>query len=162
MTFEPGIITRIITVTPIVCLVSTIAIANFELLRKLPHFRRFLRRFIALKVGVVAKNYARIPFISTSFTQSCPTLQSLPTALYYDCIFIFIIHCRFGPLVRQWTMRYEAKHNYFKKLSQRLGNFINLPWSLSTRHQQWSCYQWLNNKQIGSGSPEFGPGTMYM
>ena len=84
MTFEPGIITRIITVTPIVCLVSTIAIANFELLRKLPHFRRFLCRFIALKVGVVAKNfarYARIPFISTSFTQSCPTLQSLPTAL---------------------------------------------------------------------------------
>ena len=47
MTFEPGIITRIITVTPIVCLVSTIAIANFELLRKLPHFRRLLRRFIA-------------------------------------------------------------------------------------------------------------------
>ena len=46
VTFEPGIIARIITVTPIVCLVSTIAIANFELLRKLPHFRRFLRRFI--------------------------------------------------------------------------------------------------------------------
>ena len=32
-------------------------------------------------MGVVAKNFARIHFISTSFTQSCPTLQSLPTAL---------------------------------------------------------------------------------
>ena len=31
MTFESGTIARIITVTPIVCLVSTIAIANFEL-----------------------------------------------------------------------------------------------------------------------------------
>ena len=47
---------------------------------------------------------------------------------------------RFGPLVRFWTMRYEAKHSYFKKLAQNVGNFINVPWMLATRHQLWQCY----------------------
>ena len=54
-------------------------------------------------------------------------------------------------------MRYEAKHNYLKKLSQKLGNFINLSWTLATRHQQWSCYQWMDREQIGSETLEVGP-----
>lgn len=45
-------------------------------------------------------------------------------------------------------MRYEAKHNYLKKLAQRLGNFINLSWTLASRHQQWSCYQWLSTDRV--------------
>ena len=55
-------------------------------------------------------------------------------------------------------MRYEAKHNYFKKLAQKLGNFVNLSWTLAMRHQQWSCYQWLDTKEIGGEIPEYGPG----
>lgn len=65
---------------------------------------------------------------------------------------------RFGPLIRHWTMRYEAKHSYFKRLAQVLGkcsynvsmsilmianppgNFINLPYSLAMRHQQLQCH----------------------
>ena len=33
---------------------------------------------------------------------------------------------RFGPLVRHWTRRFEAKHSYFKQLANSMGNFINI------------------------------------
>ncbi len=46
----------------------------------------------------------------------------------------------FGPLSKHWTMRYEARHKYFKKLAQNIGNFINLPWTLAMRHQLLQCY----------------------
>jgi hypothetical protein len=44
-----------------------------------------------------------------------------------------------GPLSNVWCMRYEGKHAYFKSLQKRLKNWINLPYSLSYRHQQWIC-----------------------
>ena len=47
---------------------------------------------------------------------------------------------RLGPLVRHWTMRFEAKHQYFKQLASRMGNFINVTWSLAVRHQCYQCY----------------------
>ena len=59
-------------------------------------------------------------------------------------------------------MRYEAKHNFLKKLAQNLGNFINITWTLASRHQQWQCYQWLNTSIIGQEEPEIGPGLYIM
>ena len=50
------------------------------------------------------------------------------------------ILCRFGPLVRFWTMRFEAKHQYFKSLASRMGNFINITYSLALRQQCYQCY----------------------
>ena len=47
---------------------------------------------------------------------------------------------RFGPLVRYWTMRFEAKHQYFKSLACRMGNFINITYSLAVRQQCYQCY----------------------
>lgn len=41
----------------------------------------------------------------------------------------------FGPLIRTWCMRFEAKHAYFKDIARRLKNFKNLPLSLAKRHQ---------------------------
>ena len=38
-------------------------------------------------------------------------------------------------MVRSWCMRYEAKHNYFKRLASNLGNFTNVAVSLAERHQ---------------------------
>ncbi len=32
-------------------------------------------------------------------------------------------------------MRFEAKHKYFKKLASHIGNFINISYTLSMRHQ---------------------------
>ena len=45
-------------------------------------------------------------------------------------------------------MRFEAKHSYFKCLSESMGNFINLPYSLSVRHQEYQCYLHTNNKEL--------------
>jgi len=55
-------------------------------------------------------------------------------------------------------MRFEAKHNYLKKLAQNLGNFTNIAWRLANRHQQWQCYKWLDNDALGQENPEVGPG----
>ena len=30
-----------------------------------------------------------------------------------------------------WTMRFKAKHQYFKSLASRMGNFINITYSLA-------------------------------
>jgi len=71
-----------------------------------------------------------------------------------------IILYRFGPLVRHWTMRYEAKHSYFKQLANSMGNFINIPYSLAMRHQLYHCYLhtdthelpgWTHNIETGPG-----------
>ena len=50
---------------------------------------------------------------------------------------------RHGPLVRQWCMRFEAKHHYFKKLAHGMTNFKNLSKTLAVRHQRLQCY-WLS------------------
>ena len=74
--------------------------------------------------------------------------------------FMFVLLYRYGPLVRHWTMRYEAKHNHLKKLAQNIGNFINIAWTLSTRHQYWQCYKWQEG-DLMDDEPEIGPG-IYM
>ena len=50
-------------------------------------------------------------------------------------IFYSLFSNRNGPLVRQWCMRFEAKHYYFKRLAKQLCNFKNLPKSLN--HWRW-------------------------
>ena len=70
---------------------------------------------------------------------------------------VYTLFCRFGPLVRHWTMRYEAKHSYFKKLAQSMGNFINIAYSLAMRHQQLECYHNAYSF-IGAHDLEIGPG----
>ena len=49
----------------------------------------------------------------------------------------------FGPLNAYWCMRYEAKHSYFKQLQRSIRNYINVPLTLTLRHQQWQCQQFL-------------------
>lgn len=57
---------------------------------------------------------------------------------------------RFGPMVRTWCMRYEAKHRYFKRLAAFMGNFTNVPYTMAERHQHQQCY-FLN----GTGNHTF-------
>ena len=60
-------------------------------------------------------------------------------------------------------MRFEAKHSYFKRLSESMGNFINLPYSLSVRHQKYQCYLHTNNKEVSGDVDNInvGPGKGY-
>lgn len=75
----------------------------------------------------------------------------------YVWLLLFKYFNRFGPLVRFWTMRYEAKHSYFKRLSQHIGNYKNLSLTLSKRHQLLNCYYRLSN-QLHHLDMDIGPG----
>ncbi len=62
----------------------------------------------------------------------------------------FIVHYprfirKLGPLVSFWCKRYEAKHSYFKQMSRAIGNFINLPFTLASRHQISQAQHFINN-----------------
>lgn len=65
---------------------------------------------------------------------------------------------RYGPLVHHWTMRYEAKHVYFKGFAQSMGNFINLPYSLAMRHQHLQCYLGASTHELPGTDLEVGLG----
>ena len=73
---------------------------------------------------------------------------------YHNNYFVY----RYGPLLRHWTMRYEAKHNHFKKLAQNVGNFINVAWTLVSRHQYWQCLQFMDKDCLRQDTTEVGPG----
>ena len=46
---------------------------------------------------------------------------------------------RFGPPIRLWAMRFEAKHRVFKQWA-RTASYKNLCWSLAIKYQQQSAY----------------------
>ena len=60
--------------------------------------------------------------------------------------------CLFGPLRHLWCMRFESKHNYFKRLCHIISNFKNITFTLSKRHQMRQCaelnsYDCLRNNE---------------
>lgn len=66
--------------------------------------------------------------------------------------FHFLLHyadqiTAIGPMTCSWTIRYEAKLNFFKQAS-RIGNFKNVAFSLANRHQRWACYEMASEKLI--------------
>ena len=52
-----------------------------------------------------------------------------------------------GPMLKTWTMRYEAKLHFYKQASQ-LSNFKNIAYSLANRHQRWMCYEMASGSLI--------------
>lgn len=52
------------------------------------------------------------------------------------------------PMICHWTMRFESKHSYFKHLANMMGNFTNVCYSLSLRHQLYQCYLNLNKDDL--------------
>lgn len=46
---------------------------------------------------------------------------------------------KIGPLLHTWCMRYEAKHNFFKK---QLKSFKNITKTLAKKHQSQVAYSW--------------------
>lgn len=47
----------------------------------------------------------------------------------------------FGPLVTLWTMRFEAKHSFFKKIVRQTSCFRNILKSMAKKHQSMIAYQ---------------------
>lgn len=48
---------------------------------------------------------------------------------------------RMGPLIHMWCMRMESKHKEFTKIARCANNFKNITETLSSRHQQLTCYR---------------------
>jgi len=57
----------------------------------------------------------------------------------------------FGPLIKLWTMRFESKHQYFKRCIRSCRNFVNVGSMLANRHQLHQAYL--------SASPRFACDT---
>lgn len=64
-----------------------------------------------------------------------------------------------GPLVRFWTMRFEAKHSFFKRLGHIVCNFRNILKTLSFRQQMYFCYNMIGAKDLVDRDTEVGPGS---
>ena len=60
------------------------------------------------------------------------------TVLVIYCKVMFIYVCRTGPLLCTWCMRMEGKNSYFKHIAQ-IGNFKNVAYSVTKRHQRLLC-----------------------
>lgn len=48
--------------------------------------------------------------------------------------------CCFGPLIALWTMRFEAKHSFFKQVARHTNCFKNIARSLAIKHQFMLAY----------------------
>lgn len=69
----------------------------------------------------------------------------------------FLIHyphliMEFGPLTTSWSMRYKAKHFFFKRVPQSAKNFMNLPFILAKKHQQLQCH-YNSSRSFGKRDP---------
>lgn len=72
----------------------------------------------------------------------------------------FLIHyprCiqKIGPVLHSWCMRYEGKHNYFKK---QLKSFKNITKTLAKKHQNHMAYSWRSSATFTR--LDIGPGKM--
>lgn len=47
---------------------------------------------------------------------------------------------KYGPLVGVWTMRFEAKHSFFKEVARHINNFSNVLLTHSIQHQMMMAY----------------------
>lgn len=47
---------------------------------------------------------------------------------------------KFGPPTECWTIRFEAKHSFFKKVVRDANNFKNILLTLASRHQLMLAY----------------------
>lgn len=55
----------------------------------------------------------------------------------------------YGPLVHLSCLRFEAKHQYFKRVATVLGNFKNITKTLARRHQFRQCWEQSDTDSLG-------------
>lgn len=64
---------------------------------------------------------------------------------------------KIGPLKQLWTMRFEARHNFFNQLSHIVCNFKNICKTVAFRNQMMLFYRLLTGS-VFSKNTEFEPG----
>jgi phosphopantetheine adenylyltransferase len=74
----------------------------------------------------------------TSRVQLFPNIPIRPKHHFLTHYPEFIL--AFGPPIRFWTLRFEAKHRFFKSVCRVSQNYINITHTLSERHQLFQAY----------------------
>ncbi|KAJ8017622.1 hypothetical protein HOLleu_44835 [Holothuria leucospilota] len=119
--------------------------------------------------------YCTTPVVTAALAKFLGELIEEFLRLYYEVFpnqsmkpkFHYLIHypdmmlC-FGPLVHNWTLRFEGKHNYFKEISRPTKNRINLCKTLAERHEHMqACFRtrstFLNDEFISHSNSDMYP-----
>ena len=82
--------------------------------------------------------------------------QRRPFASWMQCIIPkhhFLEHYpelirAYGPLVSLWTMRFEAKHSFFKRVVRHTRSFRNIVLSLTMKHQLLLAYDQHDSRVV--------------
>lgn len=103
-------------------------------------FRKIVDIIMSKRVTV-----EQIAYLEMFISCFCVDFKMLFPSTAVPCKLHYVIHypmymLMYGPLVRLWSMRYEAKHQYFKDLSTKLRNFKNISSTLSNCHQAYEMY----------------------
>ncbi|KAK6488872.1 hypothetical protein HHUSO_G7827, partial [Huso huso] len=69
----------------------------------------------------------------------------------------FLVHYarliqEYGAPRSYWCMRFEAKHQYFKKVAHLMNNFKNVCYSFAKRNQMRQCWEWQSESAFGNDS----------
>lgn len=78
-----------------------------------------------------------------------PGVRLLPKHHYLEH-YLQMMRC-FGPLVAVWTMRFEAKHSFFKDIVKHTRCFKNVPLTLALKHQMMIAFH-INSPSYGTSS----------
>lgn len=102
----------------------------------------FSHKFKISELGLIEKE---IYLFFQNFKELYPVASVIPK-LHYLVHYPRLIK-EFGPLKECWTMRFEAKHQYFKNLPPKIHCFKNITSTLIRRHQD-SQMLLLNSKNF--------------
>ncbi|XP_064469555.1 uncharacterized protein LOC135384274 [Ornithodoros turicata] len=104
-------------------------------------YRHIVDIILADKVPVDSIMYLRVQIDAflEKFTELFPNQKLIPKMhfLVHYPRFIRI----YGPPRMYWSMRFEAKHSYFKNIAIKSKSFRNICKTMSTRGQLLQCYQ---------------------
>ena len=99
---------------------------------------------------------AWLPYLQVLISRHHKLLASIAPHAFIPKIH-FITHyprlmMEYGPLRHFWVMRFEAAHQYLKRIVQRVRNFKNITSTLAKRHQAKKCFEQSANMLLLSGS----------
>jgi len=99
---------------------------------------------------------AWLPYLQVLISKHHKLLASIAPHAFIPKIH-FITHyprlmIEYGPLRHFWVMRFEAAHQYLKRIAQRVRNFKNITSTLAKRHQAKKCFEQSANILLLSGS----------
>lgn len=85
------------------------------------------------------------------YQEQFPGIKLLPKHHYTEHYPLMIRS--FGPLVHHWTMRFEAKHSFFKQIVKNTSCFKNLTLTLASKHQLMIAFH-VNSPSYGNSPLE--------